>query len=151
LFACGNSSFVRRDNNINLFFGDERFIKIKRDDIFKSEIIVECAAVAMNNQYFIERKLFKAIADNFGSLGDQWQWMVLACVTKISKNKMLPYFAGRFDGDGNADAKMSTEKKIIRLRILQPRSFSAKVLPYVVHKNKRQQLKLIIRKRSYGS
>ena len=70
---------------------------------------------------------------------------------KISKNKMLPYFAGRFDGDGNADAKMSTEKKIIRLRILQPRSFSAKVLPYVVHKNKRQQLKLIIRKRSYGS
>ena len=46
---------------------------------------------------------------------------------------------------------ISVETKVIRLRILKPRFFSSEILPYIVHNKKKKEIKLLIRKRAYGS
>ena len=101
---------------------------------------------------------------------------------KLSRKKKFAYFAGRFDGDGNAHAESSTmcifyshnekndaeldsriirnlgfganiehNKKVLRLRILKPRFLAAKILEFVKHPKKKQNLRFLLKKRSYGS
>lgn len=74
---------------------------------------------------------------------------------------MCYFYSPREKEDAEIDKKIIEElgfdtaikfgNKVIKIRILKPRFFASKIMPYVQHPNKRKNLLVLIKKRSYGS